>query len=186
MNAKKVINALKKHTKGQSLPNLGLPESVTQALCDAPELAIKYIDERLNLQFEDKYHVGRHSRAFSEATGLTTSQVRSLNTALNLETKTSKSQSKRIKAARDNKEHRLTILDAVCDVITGMGSVPEVAETYGLTPRMVYAELAKVGKEGGFTAFSLRKWPTPDRRALARKVEKQRRKEIEEQYEPYI
>lgn len=186
MNVRKVIQSLENYRAGQALPDIRLPEAITEALCKHPRATINYIKERLEHQFNDRDEIGDHFRAFMKLTGLTVSQVNTLNATLNLKTLPTKSLENRKRSAQENKENRLNILEATCDVIMGMGSVPEIAETYGLTPRMIYAELRKIGKIEGFTAFSLRKWSIPERKALARKVERWRRKEIEELYAPYI
>lgn len=182
MDAKHIANQLR---KGQT--DLGtLPETIKEALLVDPLASAQYIDERLTKVFANRSEIGEHKRAFMEVSGITAGNLTQLHELLNLKTQKTALTKDREKEALRVKNDNLKRLDAVTSVILGYGSPQSLAPEYEVSHMQIYRNTRReLGKEG-IAYTDLRSMSTPQRKALALKVEKRRKQEIDKAFEGRI
>lgn len=186
MDTKTLIQSLEWYARGGPKPTLPLPASIEEVVLKFPKETAEYASHRISHVFENKAEVGKHLEEFSALTGLSRHQLVTLNTNFGLQTKPYKSVRKRRERIKETYQTRLKILEALTEVIKGYGSVPEIAEKYGLTARQIYRLAHIEGKKRGFTLYDLRGIRASKRLALAMAIQKEVGAEIEEMYKGQI
>lgn len=169
----------------KTLPSWPLPKSVIEGLLRDPQASSQYINDRLNKCFADRTAIGEHLQSFSEVSGITRSNLSILNLEMNLQTRPTQKATEREEALKAARDHKLRVLDAACAVIAGIGSPKALESDYGVnymtTYKKIRAELAKDEMQ----ILDLKHMTTPKRKALALKVEKRCKAEIEESFRKY-
>lgn len=183
MDAKKLIKDLKAFKPGDPAPDWKLPEKIIEGLLVDPAASAKYIEERTSKVFNSRKEIGDHIKDFLKVSGMSRGNLSHFHSLVDLRTRKTELTKEREEESRRKREQALKFLDLALEVIMGYGSPYTVGKEHGYSHMTIYRKVRKELGRYDIQIKDLSAMTIPSRRALAAKIDKERRPEIYKSYE---